>query len=172
MKILDFKDNQVVVDPHVLSFIEYNVLWERDRSKDKRQAFKELGYVYHMCDFNSPLANYPANKRQEYAIRDIIGDDSWKPDKAVLAACKLYKEENETSMQRQVVVAKMKMDEITEYFKKTPVDSDTLEDILDIFKSMGMQAAAVRKLEEEAKKELESSKNKVRGDKDIAMFEK
>ena len=48
-----------------------------------------------MCDYNSPYAVYPNNKRKEVIIKDYMGKD-WKETEDIKVAIKRYMDFQET----------------------------------------------------------------------------
>jgi hypothetical protein len=59
--------NEIIVnEPEILLVKEFAALWDKDRnktSKDKKgtkrtRAFRELTYIWLMCDWSSPYADY------------------------------------------------------------------------------------------------------------------
>lgn len=171
MKVFDLKNNQLIIEPQVLTVPEFLCLWERDKTKHKEQAFKDFGYVYHMSDFNSPYSGYPEDKREEVIKQDIYKNPKFKPDKDLLKACYKYRDLTSTPKQRFVIAAKNKLDEITTFLIKTPVDLETMEIIQKIFKDLSPTIANFDKLEDAINKEAEKAGTKVRGDKKPGMFE-
>lgn len=171
MKIFDLKDNNLIIEPQVLTVPEFHALWKRDKNKNKDNAFKDLGYVYHLCDFNSPYAGYPAYIKEETIKIDLYKDKNYKIDSHIKLAVDKYKELHSTSKQRFVEAVKGKLDEITKFITETPVDEDTLKAILEIINNVGKTVATYDKIEDAVNKDTEKSNTKVRGDKKPGMFE-
>lgn len=171
MKILELKDNQLQFEPEFLTVPEFNLLWKADKSKTKDKAFKELMYIYHMVDFNSPYVNYPENKKQESILHDILLDEKFKPSKEVELAILKYKQLIETPKQRLLAAARYKIDEIAVFLKDTPLTEDSSKSILELFKSISTTIKNFDDIENAVKKESEQGKSRVRGDKNVSLFE-
>lgn len=75
---------------------EFAKLLNRDKTKDKSTAFKELQYVYFKTDYKSLYLSYDEELREEKLINDFIGKDNWKPDTEILKAVEKYKELQKT----------------------------------------------------------------------------
>lgn len=172
MKVFDIQNNHVVVEPQVLTVPEFRAIWDRDTSDTKENAFNELAFVYHTCDANSPYSNYPEDKKVECVVMDMIKDKNWKPDKLIKAASKKYKEMSETAKQRLVAAAKKKLDEIAKYFNDMPLTDDTVEMIEKLFKNVPNSIAALDKLEDSVDKDTQKENARVRGGREISMFER
>ena len=75
MKLFDIDNNKVIVHPEALLIQSFKLLWDRDKSKDKARALKELAYVYFMTDFKSPYDRYDPAERHIQISADIVGDE-------------------------------------------------------------------------------------------------
>lgn len=171
MKLLDLKDNQVIVDPHILATHEFKVIWDRDETQTKEMAFAEFAFLYHFCDINSPYTNYPDDKRLECVIKDIIRQKDWKPDKEIKAAIKKYLELSESTEQRVLKAAKAQLEEIAKYFKTTKFNEETRDAIISLFKNIVPVLTNYKKFEEMVVKEQEKSGGHIRGNRTVSMFE-
>ena len=91
MKIFDLKDNEVTISPEILTISIFEEIWNSDRSKNKKNAYNDFKYIYHICDFNSPYNNYSDKKREEAVKEEVIGEKTYNPSEKVLQACTIYK---------------------------------------------------------------------------------
>ena len=87
MKIFDFKDNEVVVSPEILTILVFKDIWDSDKSKTKKNAYNDFKYIYHLCDFNSPYNNYSEERRIEAIKEEVIGEKTYTPDEKVKKGC-------------------------------------------------------------------------------------
>lgn len=91
MKLFEFNDYNVVVDPSMLMLKPFKALWDRDRSKDKTKAMMELAYVFFMEDSRSDYHIFADEKERGREICAGEGMPSgWKEDKAVKEARAFY----------------------------------------------------------------------------------
>lgn len=89
----------VEYDEGALMLAPFRVLWNRDRSKYKEKACKELAYVYFMSDIQSDyMIELDESLRAEAIIKDLKLGDEWKPDKKVDNAIIFYKERSVTPL--------------------------------------------------------------------------
>lgn len=87
--------NEIKIAPEALMINEIAVVWERDKTKDKRKARKEITFIWGMCcntDKNIWIDFKDELERARVIKQDLYGTDSdWKPDAAILNAIDKYK---------------------------------------------------------------------------------
>lgn len=171
MKIFNFKNFQVIVDPEVLTIPEFFTIWDKDKTKDKTKAFKELAYVYHMADFNSPYSNLSEEKKKQRVGNDIMKNEKYNPPSYVLEAITKYKELSITPKERLLMSAKRKIDQVAEYMDNSNVSDETLTNILKIFKDLQPIVANFDNLEEAVRKEKLNKTEKRRAGRKTSLFE-
>lgn len=167
MKIFDNINNVITVSPEVLTIPQFAVIWNADKTKAKDNAYKAFTFIYHMCDYNSPYANFPEDKKSETVKQDCLGDKDYKPSKDIIDAVYKYKELQETPLQRLLKATKNKIDDIAEYLENTEINDDNVKNILDAFGKISTTVANFDKLQQAVEKEKDTSSNRVRGGKDI-----
>lgn len=172
MKLLDLKDDQIVINPEVLEIPEFKALWDRDKSKGKSQAFKELKYVYYTADSNSPYSDYPDTDRNNLLSVDIFKGIPYTPDELVQIAISKYTLLSETPTQRLLKAVKQKVNDLATFLDATTVNSDTVASILKVMENTSKIVSQVPALQQTVNKERELSNSKVRAGRDVSMFEK
>lgn len=94
--LFEFNNEQVIINPILLSIKEFETIWKRDKTKGKVKARKELTYIYAMCskeDANIWKDYINLNERSNIIITDLWGDElKWSPDRTVNNAIKKYNE--------------------------------------------------------------------------------
>lgn len=168
--MFDLDNNVVVISPDKLALPFFKVIWDRDKSKDKQIAYKELSYVFYYCDYKSPYSNLPEEKRKSVISVDIIRDNKWKPDKEIIEACKKYKELTETSEMRLLKAWENKIDEVATFLTTTQITEDNLVSQLKSGTDMEKIITSVQKLREVVEKQISQSTTR-RGNKSTSMFE-
>lgn len=171
MKVFELKDNQVILNPEVINIPQFKVIYDRDKNKNKEQAIKDFAFIYHMSDNNSIYSDFPRGEKENRIKIDFKIDIDYSKDLEVQEAIKIYKDFIETPKQRLLQAAKNKIDEMAQFMDSTPLNADTADAILKLFKDISNTIANFDKLEEAVKKEKESNNSKVRGNKSISMFE-
>lgn len=165
MKIFELVQNNVIVSAENLTIPAFTTIWNRDKSKDKKQAFKEFTYIYHKSDYNSPYSNFPEDKKEEMIKADILGDKDYKASKEVIEAVEKYKQLQETPLQRLLQAVKNKVDDIATYLEATTIDDENIKIVLDAFGKISTTVSNFDKLQQAVEKEKEQSNSRVRGDK-------
>ena len=99
MRLFEIDSNYILkIDPIAYTLIPFKTLWDRDKSKNKDTAKKELSFIYFMHDFKSDFYSEPdSDKRYAEVVKHVFGKDSkWKPDKEVQIAEEFYKDKQQT----------------------------------------------------------------------------
>ena len=124
--LFDNANNEIVVnEPEIFLVKEFRDLWDAKRNKTKEdpkglkrtRAFRELKYIWLMIDWASPYADYAEKERHEECLRDAeITDKEWT-DPVFRAACRKYRELQESSRALKLIKsAEDVVDKITDYF--------------------------------------------------------
>lgn len=151
--MFELNEGKVIVDPNKLAVPAFKKVWDSDKSKSKEQAFNYLAYVYYMCDYKSPYANYPDNKRHELICEQILKDQAIKIPQYVTDACSMYKQLNETSDMRLLAAWEKKIDELATYLTNNPIDLDNINAQLKSGVDMEKIIASKQKLKEVVEKQ-------------------
>lgn len=135
--------------------------------KYKKQATREFTYIYHLCDFHSPLENYGKIKRKQMALEfsgmaDKESDVDNDPD--LQDAIELYKEliaNSSSSLQtlRAMKSARQAMDEYLQdidFNKKDAQDRlvHSVKAVQDNIIGMPKAQAALDEMEDKVKREM------------------
>lgn len=114
-------------EPEILLVKEFAALWSNDRniSKtdpkgiNKTRAFREFTYMYLMIDWQSHYSEFSEAERSEAAKADSEITESEFNDPVFRAACRKYREIQESSRDIKLVrAAQNKVDEIIDYFNE------------------------------------------------------
>jgi DNA segregation ATPase FtsK/SpoIIIE-like protein len=91
-----YQSGKQIIDPSLLNIGVFRVIYERDKSSDKREAFSILGWIYFMYH---PKSFYREYKNAEKSYRIIVDTfpkkyQEWDPDTDELAqkAIEFYKQ--------------------------------------------------------------------------------
>lgn len=107
---------------------EFKKLWTSDKSTDKTQYAKELAYVFHMCDYESPYFDM-INKKQEVA-KAFIGKEDYDPPQRVVDCIALYEKMQYGAEKRALDSAINLCDSITQLIGQSEDDSKQMNSIL------------------------------------------
>lgn len=168
--LFELKNNQVVIQPEAFPIPEFKILWDRDKSKGKDQAYKELCYVYYFTDFKSPYNSYPEAEREKIIIKDFMRDEKWQPDSTILDAVLKYQKFQDSPSMRMLKASRAAQEKLTKYMETGECDVDVKE-LMTVLSNIGKSIESVDKVEEKVKKEL-SSNEKIRGGGNIKSRER
>lgn len=137
IKIFDYDNVSGNVDlntPEILLVREFAALLDTKRNKCKQdpkgtkhlRAFRELTYIYLAIDWQSVYADYSERERHEEALKDAnMTDEEWN-DPIFRAACRKYKELQESNRSiRMLHAAQDMVDKFIDYFETAdPLERD------------------------------------------------
>jgi len=161
-------NNNITIDPNLLPIPEFRELWDRDKDKNKLNAYKELTYIYYFADYKSPYQNIPEELREKKVKEEYIRDDSWKADEAVNEAIKKYQLLQETHSMRLLSSAKIAVDKLSAYFRDSDPNDRNYSANLS---KLGATIESIDKLEKRVKSE-QSTAEQIRGGGDLRSRER
>ena len=96
---------------------EFKNLLNKDQSKDKELAFKELTYIYLALDWKSPYSQYTELVRHEEALRDSGLTEEEFNNPVFREACRKYRTLQESNLSvRMLNAAKLGAQQFIDYF--------------------------------------------------------
>ena len=96
---------------------EFKHLLNKDQSKNKELAFKELTYIYLALDWKSPYSQYTELERHEEALRDSGLTEEEFNDPVFREACRKYRTLQESNLSvRMLNAAKLGAQQFIDYF--------------------------------------------------------
>ena len=179
MKLFDIDNNKVIIHPEALLIQSFKLLWDRDKSKDKSAAMKEIAYVYFMTDFKSPYDRYDAEEKHLQVSIDIIGKDKYTPDDQVKAAMNTYKNLQQTFSMKFLESAKVAAKELMKFFNTIDLGERTNNGAVvykpvDITNALSQSVKVIEALDkwtEKVQKEQELTDSKITGGGTAGHFE-
>lgn len=118
MKLFTYKDYNLKISEEAYALRPFKKLVDRDRTKDKTKAMKELAYLYFMYDPRSDFSFEIIEADRDLRVKDSIGlEADWKPDKQVLEAIELYKYLTTTSSSLLLQDTRVIIDNIRNTFR-------------------------------------------------------
>lgn len=162
MKLFELISQQPSITVEGLLIPEFKALYDRDKTKDKSKAFKEMCYLYFTCDYKSLYLAYDIDMREEMIRKDYLDNDQkWKPDKLVQEAIKKYRELQNTPTMRFLQDNISAMESMGKYFReidweKTDDNGKAIYDITKVsnaVKQAGGIIDNIEKLREKVAKE-------------------
>ena len=171
MKLFDIDNNKVIIHPEALLIQSFKLLWDRDKSKDKSTAMKEIAYVYFMTDFKSPYDRYDSEEKKLQVGADIVGNGKYTPDDKVVAAMTTYKNLQQTFSMKFLESAKVAAKELMNFFNSVDLNERTnsggvVYKPVDITNALSQSVKVIEALDkwtEKVQKEQELTDKKITG---------
>lgn len=111
MKLLEYKDYQIVPTPEILLVKPIRKLYNQDRTATKEKFFQQMSYLYFMVDPRSTYAYITDEEARENAILEQEGlPKDFKPSKDLIEAMKIYAEHTVTSSSRLLASTRVAID--------------------------------------------------------------
>lgn len=118
MKLFVYKDYNLRISDEAYALRPFKRLVDRDRTKEKTKAMKELAYLYFMYDPRSDFSFEIIESDRDLRVKDSIGlEADWKPDKQVQEAIELYKYLTTTSSSLLLQDTRVIIDNIRNTFR-------------------------------------------------------
>lgn len=105
-------------EPELLLVKEFKALLDRDKTKNKEQATKELTYIYLAIDWKSPYSQYSEYERHEEALSDAGLTEEEFNNPIFREACRKYRNLQDSNKSIKLLnAARMAADQFAEYFE-------------------------------------------------------
>ena len=93
MKLFEYKNHKLKISDEALTLEVFKKIHQADKTKGKEIAFKEIAFIYHMCDVKSDyLIINNEDERIEEVKKDVGLPDEWIPNTQVKVGMDFYKE--------------------------------------------------------------------------------
>lgn len=118
MKLFELtEDYKVKLSEEAFTLIPFKKIIDKDKTKNKSKAIKELSYVYFFTDYRSIFANEVDEKKRTEEIRKHVGlPEDWVPDETVKEAIQFYRERQESISLKLLRHAYKAVEKISQYF--------------------------------------------------------
>lgn len=102
----------------ILLIKEFKTLYDRDKSKNKSQLWKELTYIYLAIDWKSPYSQYTELERHQEALSDSGITEEEFNDPLFREACRKYRNLQDSNKSIKLLnAARNAADQFAEYFE-------------------------------------------------------
>lgn len=188
MSLFKLEGFQVVVDPEIRIINEFFKLIAEDKDRNKKEAVKWFGYIYHMYDYRSPYQLYDEKERHIRVCKDVNLPADFKPSQRMVGAINKYKELQITPTVKTLLSTKQALissekaisaltHRIETLLANDEEEVDTVGEavknvnkLLDIAEKLPKIAGIIGDLEDKVKKE-QSGDTRLRGGGKKGMFE-
>lgn len=170
IKIIDLVDSKIIVAPECLVIEPFKSIWEKDKSKDKTQAFNMIKYTWYYAAYQSPFFQHSNTDRSKLILNHIIKDNKFKLTKELEECIKIYETINTTPAMKLFRAVQESINKMEEFFKTAEYNEDNIKKITDTIIAMPKVQEAIQAALNNCNKE-QSSGDKIRGDNILGMFE-
>jgi len=186
MRLFREEGFKVVVDPELKLVPEFKSILTRDRSVEKKQAMRELSYIYFVYDHKSPYYIYPLEERLLRVSKDSGLGEGYEPDTKVSNAIKKYLElgktptiKSLTSIRNGLLTSSSLIDVLRKRIEEALTDDDiddmdpivrSVTRMLEISEKLPKAIESITTLEQKILKE-EASDVRIKGGGKKGMFE-
>lgn len=117
--VYDNVNNRLEInEPEILLIKEFKTLYDRDKSKNKSQLWKELTYIYLAIDWKSPYSQYTELERHQEALSDSGITEEEFNDPLFREACRKYRSLQDSNKSIKLLnAARNAADQFAEYFE-------------------------------------------------------
>ena len=171
---------EIDIAPEALLLEPFKRLIDRDKSKTKDMAKKELALIYHYCDIRSDYSGMENNAKLAQIIENLKFSKGYTPDKLVKEAMEFYMS-FKTPIQELYEGAVIAAQAVNEYLRKSKElleerteDGKIVTDIAKITASIEKLPKIMMNLktaEKEYIKETKETEGRMKGSKELGMFE-
>lgn len=99
MKLFEIVNKEVQVSDEAWTLLAFKKLRDRDKTKYKETALKEMAFIYYYCDIRSDYLANPPKEREALIRKDVGLPAKWKIDSAIKAAMDVYSQ-NDTVIEK------------------------------------------------------------------------
>lgn len=170
IRIIDLKDGKVIIAPECLVIEPFKSVWEKDKTKEKSDAFNIIQYVWFYSAFKSPFFAHSNEDRHKLITESILKDPKFKVTKELEACIEMFEKINTTVAMKLFRSAQESVVRMEKFFREVEYTEDNVAKIQKAIIDMPKMQEAVQKAFENCMKE-QSSGDKVRGNATLGLFE-
>jgi len=181
MQLLQFKKDSydVIFTEECTMLAPFKKILDRDKSKDKDIATKEITFIWFYSDITSPYQSILVDAdRCEEIRRDIELPAKWKIDSVIQDAVKFYIERSKTAVYYMYEAAMASASACNEILKDTKSlialyddKIGALQKVLGALEKVPKVMESLRNVEKELIRQIEDKEGKKIGSKSFAVYE-
>ena len=189
MRLFKEDNFNIIINPEAKLIPEFKKIITSDKDRKKRNAHRQLSYIYFMCDYRSPYSIYPEEERKQRLLKDLHFNEDSPITDYVRAGMDKYNELQRTptitnlkAIKEGLLTSAKVINALREQIENSldVVDGDDDRDVGSIMKDVTklLQVSeqipkaidTINALEEKVKKE-QANESKIRGGGTKGMFE-
>ncbi len=121
MKLFKMKNWVLHVEEEAWGISAFKKILERDDSKEKENALKDMLFIYYFCDIKSDYIILPEKERCESIKSEVGLLDDWVMDDTIKEGVRIYNEYSETTIQRLYKKSLKSAEDIGNYLENTDI---------------------------------------------------
>lgn len=176
------KNWELTISPECYGLLPFSKILKRDKTKDKSKAHKEMIFIYFYCDLKSDyLIINNSEERKEEIKKDIGLPDSWNIDAVIQEAISFYEQRTITTIGKLYKDALYAANAVADYLRNADVLLAERDDkgkpvtpvsvITNAINQVNKMMKDLKTAEREVLKEQIDMENKMKGSKQMGLFE-
>lgn len=122
MKLFEMVKHDLRISPEVWGLLPFKKLLDRDKTKGKELAFKEMLFIFYYCDIRSDYSQIIDDQlRLQEIKRDINLPEKWKIDEDIKEAIRLYEKHAITAIGRLYKSSLKAANDVAKYLENTEI---------------------------------------------------
>ena len=163
MKLIEFDGMEFKIADEALLVRPIRELFEKDKSKKKEEFWKQISYLWFMCD---PRSSYMYLVNEEERAKEIkkqegLGDD-WKPSELLVEAMNIYRSQTVTTAAILLEGMRKGIDKLSAFLGETTFSEKTVASMTSALKQIPELAKALSDAEHALAKDF-ATDDKARG---------
>ena len=181
MNLFEFNDSTGLpdIDPIVLEMKPFKALVARDKSKGKIKAKTELAFIWFWCDYKSDFSGIADEEKKLREILNIVDlPKEWAIDNTIKDAITFYKNITKTTTIILLEQTRKTIDKLSTFLEKIDFEETVdgkpkwdMKKIVDTTNQIPNLINTLKQLETKVKEEQDILDKKIRGDRELAVWE-
>lgn len=171
MKLIEFDGMEFKIADEALLVRPIRELFQKDKSKKKEEFWKQISYLWFMCDPRSSYM-YLVNEEErakEIKIQEGLGED-WNPPELLRDAMTIYRKQTITSAAILLEGMRKGIDKLSTFLGETTFSDKTVAAMTNALKQIPELSKALVEAEKSLAKDFETD-DKARGNASKAVGE-
>lgn len=163
MKLMEFDGIEFKVADEAFLIRQIRELFEKDKSKKKEEFWKQMSYLWFMCDPRSTYMYLTDESERAKEIKEQEGFDlSWEPSSTLKEAMLVYKKHTITTSALLLEGMRKGIDKLSSFLGDTTITDKTVSSMTSALKQIPELAKALADAERSLAKDF-ATDDKTRG---------
>lgn len=174
------ENNEVIVEPQTWLLKPFKAIYDRDKSKDKFIAKKEIAYIWFFTDYKSDFNILDDDEAKYKEIKAALElPDTWKADKIILTAISYYADYSKTEASILLEKARKAVRKISTYLEDLDLTATDKSGkmvhnpkiIADLIRIVPTLAESLIEAEKKVQEELDELGGAMKGSKEKSTYD-